>query len=569
MRGPQADAVSTVEQRNVGEQDAGTTQGDRLRSGRLPRWLAIVVPALAELIVGGYRIAGPSLWRDEAATISGSQRPFAAIMSLTFHQDAVHGAYYLLMHVVIAVGGTSETALRFPSLIAMCLAVGLTAALGRRLAEGSGLPAPTLTGLLGGLLLVAVPLTTRYAQEARPYALTTLFAVLATYVLVRAAASRRWQWWIGYVAALTLTGLFDLFAVLLAVAHGLSLFAARARVTEESPAPKAVPVEGTSRRWLVSCVIAAVLLAPLAVLSVRQSAQLNWVTRPDPSTVATLIRDFAGATLLIPVIALLAILGCVAGPGVSRGGFRGVTSPAGGGFRGVAPPGQHRGAFGALTLATVALPWLIVPPVVLLAISLVHPVYVERYIVFCLPGLSLLVATGLVWLTRLAGQAADQRGLTGRTARVLAALPSALLAAVVVVALIGPQRAIRLPTARADNLRAVAAVLSAHERRGDAILYLPWDTALVGMAYPAPFERLRNVGLGESPVASATLRGLPAAPSVVAARLRTVSRVWAVQWTQALPSAGPVRTGLLTASGLRLVRRWRVASVLLSLYARP
>lgn len=173
-----------------------------------------------------------------------------------------------------------------------------------------------------------------------------------------------------------------------------------------------------------------------------------------------------------------------------------------------------------------------------------------------------------MWLTKLAGQAAERRALAPRARPVLAVLPSVLLAAVVAGALIGPQRAIRAPTARADDLRAVAAVLSAHERAGDAILYLPWDTAVVAMAYPAPFGRLRDVGLGESPVASATLRGLPAAPGLVAARLRTVSRVWAVQWTQALPSAGPVRTGLLTASGLRLVRRWRVSSVLLTLYVR-
>jgi hypothetical protein len=111
-------------------------------------------------------------------------------------------------------------------------------------------------------------------------------------------------------------------------------------------------------------------------------------------------------------------------------------------------------------------------------------------------------------------------------------------------------------------------VLAAHERSGDAILYLPWDTAVIGMAYSAPYARLRDVGLGQTPIASATLRGLPAAPSVVAARLRGVSRLWTVQWSQALPSAGPVRTDLVTASGMRLIRRWYVASVLLSLYGR-
>lgn len=523
-----ASAGSVTQPPPARQRKAGDDQPRLSWPDRLPGWLLIVVPALAELIVGGYRISGPSLWRDEAATISGSTRPLHAIMSLTLHQDAVHGAYYLLMHAVITVAGRTETALRLPSLIAMCLAAGLTAALGRRLAQCSGLPAPSVTGLLAGLLLVVVPLTTRYAQEARPYALTTLFAVLATYLLVRAAASGGWPWWAGYAAALTLTGLVNLFAVLLAAAHGLTLLRAR--------------TGGAFRRWLAASVVAAVLLVPLLVLSLRQSAQLNWVTRPDPSTVATLIRDFSGVTLLIPVVALLGTLGCAASAGLRRG----------------------RG----LTLAVVALPWLVVPPAALIAVSLVHPVYVERYVVFCLPALSLLVAAGLVWLTRLTGEAAAKRGVAAGRRPLLAVLPSCLLAVAIVAALAGPQQAIRLPSARADNLRAVAAVLAAHEHAGDAILYLPWDTAVISWAYPGPYAGLRDAGLGQAPGASATLRGLPAAPGVVSARLRMVSRVWTVQWSQPLPSAGPVRTDLVTASGMRLIRSWRVASVLLSLYAR-
>jgi mannosyltransferase len=530
---------------------------------------------VAELIVGGYRIGTPSLWRDEAATISGSQRPLGAILRLIRHQDAVHGPYYLLMHVVIAVGGISPAVLRLPSLIAMALTAGLTALLGRRLAWQTGLPAPAVTGLLAGLALVVVPLTTRYAQEARPYALTSLFAVAASYFLVRASAGRRWPWWAGYVVALTLTGLGNLFAVLLAVAHGISLIAARmterrrvavgtaggagagagagadaggaggpgAEATVGSVAEAPRPEPGSLGRWLIACLITGVLLAPLAVLSVRQSGQLNWVTRPDASTVATLMRDFAGSELALPFAALLAVLGCAAGPGIRRG----------------------RG----MTLAAVTLPWLVVPPAALIAVSLADPLYVERYVVFCLPALSILVAAGLVGLVTITARAASRRGFTAGRLRALAVLPSALLAVIVIAVLIGPQVAIRAQDSRADDLRAVSEVLAAHERPGDAVLYLPWDTAVVGMAYPAPFERLRNVGLGVSPVASATLRGLPASPSVVAARLRGVRRVWTVQWTPSQPAVGPAgqgSTSLLTTTGFRLVRRWRVQSVYLSLY---
>lgn len=497
----------------------------------LPGWLVPAVPGVAELAVGGYRISGPSLWRDEAATIVGSQRSAGQILALVKNADAVHGPYYLLMHVVIAAAGTSETALRLPSLLAMSLAAALTAVMARRLARASGLAAPSLTGLAAGLALVAVPLTTRYAQEARPYALTSLFAVLASYLLIRAAAERRRSWWACYAAALALTGLFNLFAVLLAVAHGVSLAVAGIRA-------------GSLRRWLAACAAAAVVLAPMAALSVGQSVQLGWVTAPDLSTVASLLRDFAGSVLLLPLIALLAVLGLAAGGG------------------------RRRGA--GLTLGVLTLPWLVIPPVLLIAVSFAHPVYVERYVVFCLPALSMLVGAGLTslpWFTRKLLTGADSP--EPERARTLAVVPPVLAALIVAGALAGPQWAIRQAGSRTDDLRAVAATLAANERGGDAIVYLPWDTRMVAAAYPAPFRRLRDIELGASPVASATLRGLQERPAVVVARLRGAGRVWAVRWAQPLPGGGGDRTDLATAAAIahmRLIRRWNIASVILSLY---
>src|SRR6266699_2226014 len=241
-------------------------------AARLPSWMVVVVPALAELVVGGYKIAGPSLWRDEASTISASHRPVGAIFALMSHEDAIHIPYYLIMHAVITIGGVSETILRLPSLVAMCAAVGLTAAIGRRLAEASGLPAPAAAalGVAAGLLLTTVPQTTRYAQEARPYALATLFAVLSTYLLLRAAeagngvADHRRRWWLSYALALTLTGMFNLFALLVAAGHGLSLLAARgtgkvrsSRRARPQAADGAI-ADGTIIGWLSACTLAAV-----------------------------------------------------------------------------------------------------------------------------------------------------------------------------------------------------------------------------------------------------------------------------------------------------------------------
>src|SRR5258706_11940831 len=273
MRGLQREAAISAGLPQPGSGGAGDP---RAGTGSARDWLVAIIPALAELIVGGYRIGVPSLWRDEAATIAGSQRPLAAIVAMVPNQDAVHGPYYVLMHAVIAAGGISATTLRLPSLLAMSVAVGLTAALGRRLAQASGLPGPRAVGLLAGLALIAVPLTTRYAQEARPYALTTAFAVLATYALVRAVASPRWPWWVLYAAALLLAGLFSLFSVLIVAAHAVSLWWARSQAGGEVT-PQIM------RRWLPRGPPAAALLAPGAPPPARPSARLKLGRRPGLS----------------------------------------------------------------------------------------------------------------------------------------------------------------------------------------------------------------------------------------------------------------------------------------------
>lgn len=540
MGGLQREAsVPAGEAPSSGRAADGRAADGRARTRWPMDWLIAVIPALAELAVGGYRIGTPSLWRDEAATISGSRRPLTAIVAMVQNQDAVHGPYYVLMHAVIAAGGISATTLRLPSLIAMCIAAGLTAALGRRLARASGLPGARAVGLVAGLALAAVPLTTRYAQEARPYALASLFVVLATYALVRGVTTGGRPWWLVYAASVLLAGLASLFAVLIVAAHGASLWWAAGRRDQQGGAVKAAGWP----RWLAACLAAGLLLAPMAYLSAGQTSQLNWVRRPDLSTLATLARDFAGGTALVPVIAVLALLGCAAASGVRR----------------------REG----LTLPVIALPWLVLPPVVLAVVSLIHPIYVERYVLFCLPALSLLTSAGLVWLAVLTRRALAGRGLGERAANLLAVLPSATLALVIVAALIGPQRAIRQVSARPDNLRAVAKVLAARERPGDAILYLPRDTELAAVAYPAAFLPLRDVGLAKGPIASATLRGLSAAPRTVAARLRAVPRLWTLRWANPLSrsSAPPAALTRLLA-GLHLIGRWRIQSVVLSLFAR-
>jgi mannosyltransferase len=531
-------------------------------------WLVIAVPAVTAFVVGGYELGGPSLWRDEAYTKDAIGRSASQLFAMLGNMDAVHGAYYLLMHVIAAVIGTSAVALRFPSLCAMVIAAGFTAAIGRRTAAlaqprtaalaqpagpGTGRRAsiPALTGLLSGLVFATAPLMTYYAQMARSYAIVTMFATIATYLLLRAYPDGRWRWWSAYAAAVALTGLFNLFGLLIMVAHGVTLL-----LTDASAQAGASGQAGTERqaargrwagrlplRWLAACAAALIVLGPLLRVAYREQKQIAWLSAPDVSTIKKLFTDFAGSKALLVPVVLLVLAGiavaCLADD------------------------------WRPLNPVAVALPWLVVPPFVLIAWSYDKPVYVERYVEFCLPALAILVGAGLAGIYRLGAAATVRRPRLGW-------LPAAVTALVMLglaVMLVAPQRAIRQTAARPDNLRLASAIVAAHEQPGDVVFYIPYTMQVLGTGYPAPFAKLRNIALASSGVASATLTGVEvSSPAALKSRFTDVRRVWVVTGASNYKFPAPMtpvdkeKMALIAGDGLHILHRWQAGEVMLTLY---
>jgi mannosyltransferase len=517
------------------------------RGARRPSdWLVIAVPAATALVVGGYELGGPSLWRDEAYTKDAITRPVSQIFALLGHQDAVHGAYYILMHVIAAAAGTSAVALRFPSLCAMVIATAFTAAIGRRAAalalgpnagRGSRLDIPALTGLLSGLVFATAPYMTYYAQMARSYAIATMFATIATYLLIRAYPDGRWRWWAAYAAAVALTGLFNLFGLLILVAHGVTLLLtdARGQVAQGRRIGR-IPL-----RWLAASAVAVIVLGPLLDVAHREQKQIAWVVRPDFKTIEKLVSDFAGSRALVLPVALLALAGIVAACLADN--------------------------WRPLNPAAIALPWLVVPPFLLIGGSFIKPVYVERYVEFCLPALAILVGAGLVGLVRLAaGQRFIRPGLAW-----LPPAAAGLVIAGLAVMLVGPQGAIRQTAARPDDLRLASAIVAANEQPGDVVFYIPVNMHVLGTGYPAPFLRLRDIALAKSPIASATLTGTEiTSPALLKSRFTNVRRVWVVtgnsNYKFPTPSTPVDKEKMALLAGLRILNRWQAGEVMLTLY---
>ena len=185
--------------------------------------LAWFLPTLLMLSIGLIRVGWPALWADELATWGMVTVPWSQMWQVLHHADATLGAYYAIMHVWVSLLGASDVMMRLPSVLALAAAAGLTARLGTRLASPR-------VGLLSGLLFTVLPTTSRYAQEARPYALVVFAAVLCSLALVRVLDRPGIGRLLAYALATGLLGLLHAIALLLIPAHALVVLAVRRSV---------------------------------------------------------------------------------------------------------------------------------------------------------------------------------------------------------------------------------------------------------------------------------------------------------------------------------------------------
>jgi len=261
-----------------------------------PTWLAWAVPPVVTAALGLYQINVPILWRDELATWSAASRTLPQLWAMVHNVDAVLGLYYLGLHLWMAVFGDSAAAMRLPSALAMTGAAAVVALTGKRL---GGIRA----GLIGGLIFAVVPSVSRYAQEARPYAFATLFATLATLLLLRAMERPTWLRWGCFTLAVAAAGASNLVALCVLAAHAAIVatdFCLRTvRIGDEDapgggraiPGGRPEPVEGRPLALLgwfsLAAIVGVILDAPVVLEGHAQSAsQIG--QQPVPHVVALL-----------------------------------------------------------------------------------------------------------------------------------------------------------------------------------------------------------------------------------------------------------------------------------------
>ncbi|MGR8010750.1 glycosyltransferase family 39 protein [Streptomyces hypolithicus] len=411
-----------------------------------------------------------SVWRDEAATWQVAQRSTAEIWNMLGNVDVVHGCYYLLMHGLFEYFGPSTTTLRLPSVLATGVAAACVAVIGHRLA---GL----WVGLAGGLAFGVLPAVQFYLQEGRPYALVAAGAGFSTLLLVTALQGRaQMPHWVAYGGTVLVCGLLNWLSLMILPAHLITLLWTRATLR-------------VSLRWGTASAAATACVLPLVLFSHGQSVQVSWI---PPLTWHMLIG---------PAILLL-----IGGVGAAL----------------------DRPRAGQLSVAAVGLPLLAVPQLGLVGLSLIQPLFLDRYILFSLLGLALLIGS----IIGSAVQAANP-GFPRASRWILPAV-----VALAMMALLPQSLAKRSPASRVDDVLAAASEVRRMKEPGSAVLFIPSARRDTKSVSPSAFTGLRDIALAQSPEKSGTLKGVEADPDQIRAALLAQQRILLV--TDASQVARPV-----------------------------
>jgi mannosyltransferase len=428
-------------------------------TGRLRRdALVWLVPMLWTFTFGFWGLSRQgSVWRDEAATWQVAQRSPAEICRMLENVDVVHGSYYLLMHALFECFGPSTTTLRLPSVLATGVAAACVAVIGRRLAG-------VWVGLAGGMTLGLLPAVQFHLQEGRSYALVAAGCGISTLLLVNLLQRRvHTLHWVAYGSTVLLMGLLNWLSLMPLGAHLATLLWARAR-------------SEIWTRWTAISAAATAGVLPLVFFSRGQSEQVSWI---PPLSWHMMI----GPAVLLAIGGVGALL--------------------------------DRPRPGRLSVAAVGLPLLAVPHIGLVALSMVQPLFLDRYILYSMLGLALVIGRAIgsvIEAVRSRIPAASQWILPAVvTAAMIALLPQSLTK--------------RSPASRVDDVLAIASDVRRLKGTGSAVLFVPSARRDTKSVSPSAFAGLRDIALVVGPERSGTLKGVEASPGHIRAVMLAQRRI--------------------------------------------
>ncbi|MGC2110171.1 MAG: glycosyltransferase family 39 protein [Candidatus Korobacteraceae bacterium] len=392
-----------------------STQRSDVSPGAKQANLILLLLTLAGAWLRLSHLGSKSLWLDEGATVALARASWQHFAWVWWHGEAnLQTIYFLLMRGWTHFG-LSEAWLRLPSALFGIASIPLIFVVARKFMGWA-------LALAAAALLSFSPTHVAYSQEARSYTLAILLVLLSSYLFERAVElGRRSDWALWTVTGILAFYSHDFAALVLVAQAGSLLFKAK-------PAP-----------WkpLLICgaVIFAAALPGLTYVFRASPENLNfvWMARPSPRELWRLAMFFGGGGVKMVVALILWIAGIIA---IFRNCRRGGDDF----WRGM-----------------LVLLWACLPVLIIALISLRHPLFIQRYMIFSLPATILLAAMGMDALRKW------HAGL------------------ILVVALC----AMSIPTIVADyskpreDWRGASNAILSNASRGDAVVFFPFYTRVM------------------------------------------------------------------------------------------
>ena len=325
--------------------------------------LLILVAGLAA-VLRFHSLAAKSFWFDEGVSVAIARLDWYNFARILWRREANMSLYYFLLHFWLYFGG-SEFFVRALSVLFAVASVPVIYLLGRRLFDSR-------VGLIASALMAVNAYHVQYSQDARSYSLMVLHCLLSSLYFLKCLDEPSSRNRAAYVLSSAMAVYAQFFSALLLIAQWLSLkMLDRGQIR---------PPTRRDWRWI------ALLVSPVAVfVATTGTGPLRWVQRPglkDLWIFALHLTGNGGPWLLLASVA--ACLAALLPTLLTRRAQR-------------VPWETWRYRF--------LLSWLLFPILLTLGLSVIKPLFVPRYFIFCLPALFLLMACGIARLRPAALQA--------------------------------------------------------------------------------------------------------------------------------------------------------------------
>ena len=321
------------------------------------------------LFVGGaaFRLAhlvDKPFWFDECFSVEVARIGWGNFFHLLWWREANMSLYYALLRAWLHFG-RSEYFIRSLSVLISVAALPAMYWLARLLYGRR-------VALIATALLTFNAYSVRYAQEARSYSLFLLLAILSSVCLVACLQRGDPRLRAGYVIASALAVYAHFYALLLVAAHWLTLRCFGAARPEKSSGGG---LPGFRQAWIA---IGLAVLPILVFVAKTGAGPIKWISRPGFAGLFQFFENLAGGrdwTLPIIYFVLCATALAPSGKLLLR------KTPRWDTWR-----------------CQFLVVWLVLPVALTVLLSFARPVFLARYMIFCLPALLTLAAAGLARL---------------------------------------------------------------------------------------------------------------------------------------------------------------------------